>query len=71
MEMVGGGKVSQILGITTTIASLDTNAGSVKSVKSVQLVSLRRKMNGDGWRGGGSKVSKYQKCPKYWKLQLL
>ena len=57
-------KVSQILGLTTTIASFDTYAGSFKSVKSVQMVSLRRWLNGDGW-GEGVKVSKYQNFPKY------
>ena len=46
---VGGSKVSQILGITNTIASWDTYAGCVKSV---QMVSLRRWLNGDGWGGG-------------------
>ena len=48
MKMVGGGsivsKVSLILGITTTIACFDTYAGSIKSV---QMVSLRRWLNGD------------------------
>ena len=53
---VGGSKVSQILGITATIASLDTYAGSIKSVR---MVNLRRRLNGDGWVGGrGSRVSK-------------
>ena len=56
-------KVSQILGITTTIAFLDTYGGSVKIVKSIQMVNLRRWLNGDGWWGG--------KFPKYWELQLL
>ena len=39
-------KVSQLLGVTTTIASLDTYEGSTKRV---QIVSLRRWLNGDGW----------------------
>ena len=57
--MVGGrgeggevSKLSQILGITTTIASFDTYEGSVKSVKCVQMVSLRRRLNEDGWGTG-------------------
>ena len=53
MEMVGrgrgvGSKVSQILEITTIIASLNTYEGRVKSV---QMLSLRRWLNEDGWRG--------------------
>ena len=48
-------KVSQILEITTNIASVDKNEAGVKSVKRVQIVSLRRWQNEDGWetRGGG------------------
>ena len=72
MEMVWGGegsKVSQILEITTIIASLDTYEGSVKRVKSVHMVSLRRWLNGDSW--GGGKYLKWQKCPKYWELSIL
>ena len=63
---VGGSKVSQILGITATIASLDTYAGSIKSVR---MVNLRRRLNGDGWVGGGGQEC--QKCPKYWELPIL
>ena len=46
----GGSKVSkeyQILAITNTIASLDTFEGTVKSVKSVLKVRMRRCLNGD------------------------
>ena len=46
---MGGSKVSQILGIINTIASLDTYAGSIKSVR---MVNLGRRLNGDGWVGG-------------------
>ena len=35
-------KVSQIMEITTNIASFDKNEAGVKSVKRVQIVSLRR-----------------------------
>ena len=44
-------EVSQILGITTTKASFDTYEGSGKSVKSVQMERLRRRVNGGGWVG--------------------
>ena len=60
-------KVSQILGITITIASFDTYEGSVKSLKSVkcvQMVNLRRLLNEDGWVGGGGGGQKCQKSPK-------
>ena len=43
-------KVSKILGVTPTIISLDTYAVSVKSV---QIMSLRRWLNKDGWGTGG------------------
>ena len=46
-------KLSQILRITSIIASFNTYEGSVKSVKSVQMMSLRRWLNGDGWMGVG------------------
>ena len=45
-----------MLGITTTIASLDTYAGSVKIVKSVQMERLRRLLNGNRL-GGRLKLS--------------
>ena len=54
-------KVSQILEITTNIASFDKNEGAVKSVKRVQIVSLRIWLIEVGWEtrgGGGSNVSK-------------
>ena len=62
MEMVrleGGSKVSkvsQIIRITLTIAPFETYEGSMKSVKSSQMVSFMRWLNGDGrvgGRGGG------------------
>ena len=70
---LGGGKikvskVSQILGIINTIASLDTYAGSIKSVR---MVNLGRRLNGDGWVGGNGKCQECQKCPKYWELPVL
>ena len=46
-------KMSQIFCITPTIASFDNYECSVKSVKSVQMMSLRRWLNGDGWMGVG------------------
>ena len=47
----------QILGNYLYIASFDAYYKcSIKSVKSVQMMSLRRWLNGDGW--GGVKVSK-------------
>ena len=64
MEMVrleGGSKVSQIIRITLTIAPFETYEGSMKSVKSSQMVSFMRWLNGDGrvgGRGGGFKSVK-------------
>ena len=60
-------KVSQLLGITTTIASLDTYEGSTKSV---QIVSLRRWLNGDGW-GVGAKVLTVSKVSRIWELSRI
>ena len=55
-------KVSQIFKITPTIASFDTYNGSVKSVVSVQMMSLRRCLNRGGWVGvGGGGGPKCQK----------
>ena len=53
----------QIFCITPTLASFDTYDGSVKSVKSVQMMSLRRWLYEVVWvvgwvQGGGVKVSK-------------
>ena len=65
---MGGSKVSQILEITAIIASLDTYAGSIKSVR---MVNLGRRLNGDGWVGGRGRGQECQKCPKYWELPVL
>ena len=75
MKMVGGLGVksvkTQIFGITTTLASFHTYEGSVKNVKCVQMVSLRRWLNKDGWGTGEGGGKKCQKCPKYWELPIL
>ena len=47
-----GASLLLILEITTIIASLNTYEGSVKSV---QMLSLRRWLNEDGWGGAGQK----------------
>ena len=67
-------KVSHILRITNTIASFDTCEGIVKSVKCVEIVSLRKWLNKDGLgsgEGGGGWGQKWQKCFKYLELPLL
>ena len=65
MKMVwreGGSKVSQILELTTIIASLNTYEGSFKSVKSFQMLSLRRWLNEDGW-GGVKSIKSVKSVP--------
>ena len=41
------------------------------SVKSVQMISLRRWLNGVGFDGGRKRGQKYQECPMYSELPLL